>query len=61
MQNVCKKTTIFDILQDVVLKMVKCSCENGKYVESITVDLVITFYEHIDETKAVPTYFNGKM
>ena len=57
----CKKTTIFDILQDIVLKMVKCSCENGKYVESITDDLVITFYEHIDETKAVPTYFNGKM
>ena len=37
-----------------------CSCENGKYLTSITDDSVITCNEIIEETKIVPTIVNEK-
>ena len=38
----------------------KCTCENGKYLESIIGDLVVTSDEIILVTKTVPTTFNEK-
>ena len=38
-----------------------CSCENGKYLASITDNSVITCDETVDaETKTIPTNFNKK-
>ena len=37
-----------------------CSCENGKYVGSVTDDSLIMCDEIIEETKIVPTNFNVK-
>ena len=37
-----------------------CSCENGKYLTSITDDSVITCNKIIKETKIVPTIVNEK-
>ena len=45
--NACKK--------DYIWNPATCSCENGKYVGSIIVDLLITCDEVIDIAKIVPT------
>ena len=37
-----------------------CSCEDGKYLESIIDDSVITCDEIIEETKIIPTNFSEK-
>ena len=37
-----------------------CACENGKYLENIIDDTVVTCNEIIESTKTVPTNFNKK-
>ena len=40
--------------KDFIWNTATCSCENGKYVISITSDLVITCVEILEATKNVP-------
>ena len=54
----CKKHHISE--KDYICNPDECSCENGKYLEGIIDDSVITCDEIIEETKAVPTNFNAK-
>ena len=45
--------------EDYIWNPATCSCENGKYLVSITDDdSVITCDEIIEETKIIPTNFN---
>ena len=63
----CKKHHIRE--KDYIWNLSICSCENGKYLASITDNSVITCDEIIDadaksndkETKSIPINFNEKM
>ena len=44
--------------KDYIWNPATCSCENGKYLASITDDSVITWDKIIEETKTIPTNFN---
>ena len=52
------------IIKDYIWNAATCSCENGKYLASTMDDLAITCDEIIEtyneETKTIPTNFNGK-
>ena len=41
--------------KDYIVNPATCSCENGKYLEGIIEDSLITCDETIEETKAIPT------
>ena len=50
-----KKKNIMSARKVIFGSLVLCTCENGKYVGSITVDSAITCNEVIEVTKTVPT------
>ena len=55
----CKKHHICE--KDYIWNSATCSCKNGKYLESIIDDSVITCDEIIEKkSKAVPVNFNEK-
>ena len=51
-KHVCKK--------DYIWNPATCSCKNGKYLEIIIDDSVVTCGEVIEEEKSIPTNLNEK-